>query len=76
MAMIGENIDIAAICPYAHDGKRCISGSNRQCYFNDYYNKWVVDINFPKGPWGHDAYNACRDDIRNNFASDNRCEAA
>lgn len=42
--MIGENIDIAAICPYAYDGLKCVGGSNRQCYLNKDINKWVIDI--------------------------------
>lgn len=76
MGLIGENIDIAPICPYAFDGNRCTSGSNRQCYMNTEINQWVIEINFAKGSAGHNDYKNCRDTIRSKYASDNRCEAA
>jgi hypothetical protein len=76
MAMVGENVDIAGVCPYLHDGRRCVAGSNRQCYFKEDMKKWVLEINFAKGPTGHDNYKTCRDNIRDKYAADNRCEKA
>ncbi|KAH7393919.1 hypothetical protein DE146DRAFT_765499 [Phaeosphaeria sp. MPI-PUGE-AT-0046c] len=75
-AFIGENIDVAPICPYAQDGRRCRGASNRACYFKEDLKKWVVDVNFAKGPGGHNDYKQCRDDIRDSYARDNRCTAA
>ncbi|PVI03080.1 hypothetical protein DM02DRAFT_726727 [Periconia macrospinosa] len=73
MGMVGDNIDMGPVCPYAYDGRRCAFASNRQCYFNKELNKWVFDVNFPKGSHGHGKYKECRDDIRKKYAEDNRC---
>ncbi|KAF2761441.1 hypothetical protein EJ05DRAFT_536215 [Pseudovirgaria hyperparasitica] len=74
MGMVGDNIDIAPICPYAYDNRRCAFASNRQCYFNEELKKWVFDVNFPKGSHGHGQYLECRDSIRTKYAKDNRCQ--
>lgn len=74
--MIGENIDIAPICPYVQDDRRRIPGTNRQYYFNDFEKKWVIDINFLMGSLGHDSYKTCRDNVRKNYAQENRCAIA
>lgn len=76
MAFIGENIEIEPICPYVKDGRRCVGGSNRACYFKEDMKKWVVEINFAKGGVGHGDYKGCRDDLRDQYAKDNRCVAA
>lgn len=74
--MIGENVDIAPICPYALSSDRCVGSSNKQCYFNDVLKKWVFDVNFAKGSPGHNSYIQCRDDVRKSYANDNRCAIA
>ncbi|KAH7380204.1 hypothetical protein DE146DRAFT_670770 [Phaeosphaeria sp. MPI-PUGE-AT-0046c] len=76
MALIGENVDVAGICGYVQDGRRCIAGSNRACYFKEEMKKWVVEINFAKGGVGHGDYKGCRDDLRDQYAFDNRCAKA
>jgi hypothetical protein len=76
MGIVGENIDIAPICPYALDNRRCIGSSNKQCYFNEEIKKWVFDVNFVKGELGHHYYKMCRDETRERYAKDNRCEIA
>lgn len=73
MGLVGEGVDIAPVCPYAMDGLYCTSASNRQCYHNAELNKWVFDVNFAKGPGGHNSYKECRDNIRSRYAKDMRC---
>ncbi|CAI6310524.1 unnamed protein product [Periconia digitata] len=74
LGLVGEGVDMATICPYVHDGRKCMWGSNRQCYHNDKLDKMVLDINFAKGSAGHDSYQYCRKELTENFARNNRCE--
>lgn len=73
MSMLGDNIDMSAICPYAYDTSRCAGRSNRHCFLDGESKKWTFDINFPKGGVGHGNYLDCLSTLRREFAKDNRC---
>jgi hypothetical protein len=57
MRIEGQGIEVEQICPYFHDGRFCVGGSNRNCV-KESDGKVLMEISFAHGSLGNDHFNS------------------